>query len=283
MAARLFNFEVGNHELKREHEDWLRSNVVGLLKRGGSIWIAGLASRTDTDASNMVLSRKRADALILFLRKESPNNFTITVDFAFGERAARFSGSPDGAEDEDWRAVVLSVWNRRDPPPVPVLPAPTREVRSFVKFLAEQKLRGGTAGDPSTTGLLNDTATAMADDLFGGSNGFSEEVKRRVPANYKVTEILTLRDTSGSVELGVAGVQISSCNVSYKWGVRQRPCLLIHGYWRKGAAINDDPEVMRLSDSQADMWLGDPFKALKSLDDWNLQRLSYKDYTQGKL
>ena len=285
LAARLFNFDIGKHELKKEHKDWLKAEVVGRLQSGGSMFVVGLASRTDTDAHNMVLSRRRADALIQFLRKESPNNFKIALDIALGERAAQFAGVRDGHEDENWRAVALSVWNRRDPPPMPVIPTPPPpplvEVRSFVEFLTEQKIRGGTGDDPPGAVALNDLSMNLAQSMWGG-NTFMKEVKRRVPATYKVIEVLALRNSNGS-ELGIAAVSITSCQVAYKWGMRTKPCLLINGYWRTGPYVNSDPTVYRMSDDQADMWVDTPFKALKSLDDWNLPALSYDDYRRGKL
>jgi outer membrane protein OmpA-like peptidoglycan-associated protein len=124
VTARIFNFGIAKHELKREHEDWLRRNVVDLLKRGGSISLVGLASRTDTDAHNMILSRRRADSVIGFLRRESPNNFKVALDVALGERVAKYAGVRDGVEDENLRAVMISAWELPNPPPPPPPPPP---------------------------------------------------------------------------------------------------------------------------------------------------------------
>ena len=80
MTARLFNFGIAKPQLKPEHEDWLRCNVLGLLQGGGSMWITGLASPSGTDAFNLALSHRRADSVIGFLRNQVPNSFEI----AFG-------------------------------------------------------------------------------------------------------------------------------------------------------------------------------------------------------
>jgi hypothetical protein len=125
VTAVLYNFDIAKHELKPEHADWLRRNVVPLLRAGGSMVILGLASPSGPEGFNEPLSQRRIDAVVAFLRKESPNNFKIAFDLAAGEKWARALGVRDGTEDEKWRSVVLSAWNRPTPPPPPPPKPPT--------------------------------------------------------------------------------------------------------------------------------------------------------------
>ncbi len=137
VTARLYNFEIEKHVLKPEHERWLKDNVLGLLNRGGSMWLAGLTSRTGSEDLNLPLSRARADSVTHYLRFQKVmalgpfrGKFHVTGDAALGETAARFAGVADGVEDENWRAVVLSAWIKPTPPPPPPPPRQSRCQRS---------------------------------------------------------------------------------------------------------------------------------------------------------
>ena len=124
ITARLYNFGIGKFDIKPEHYNWLLAFVAPKLKNGGSMSIVGLASRTGTDAMNMKLSENRLQAVIDLLRKEVPNNFQVAIELAVGERAAWLAGVKDGVEQEGWRAVVISVWDKPTPPPPPPTPPP---------------------------------------------------------------------------------------------------------------------------------------------------------------
>jgi hypothetical protein len=117
ITARLFNFAIGEHELKFEHENWLNRFVVGFLQVGGSLWLGGLAGRLDSGAPNLLLALRRADAVVAFLRKQCPNDFRISIDLTLSDRAVRTLGVPDDEENEDCRAVFLTAWSRPYPPP----------------------------------------------------------------------------------------------------------------------------------------------------------------------
>lgn len=124
VTAKLYNFDVGKFDIKTEHSNWLIGAVAPKLKAGGSLTIIGLASRTGTDAFNMNLSANRSRAVIDLLRKNVPNNFNVAVEVAVGERAALFAGVPDGVEQENWRGVIISAWDKPIPPPPPPPPPP---------------------------------------------------------------------------------------------------------------------------------------------------------------
>jgi hypothetical protein len=284
VTGRLFNFEVAKHQLKPQHEDWLRRNVVGLLQGGGSMWISGLASRSDTDAFNLGLSRRRADSVVGFLRKQAPNNFEITVDLALGERAARLAGVSDGTEDENWRAVILSAWQRSKPPPPPPPPPPQGhqvQRRWYVSFLTEASESSPTGDQPSTE-RLNKWANDIVREKWVYGKHLSEDKKSWEPETNQVVKISTFRQDQDT-NYGIATNTIVGCVVRYEWGVRKGPCLLIHGQWRAGAFKNNSPFVYKLTNAQADLWVNDPYKALNSLRDWDLVRYSYDDYLLGIL
>src|SRR5262249_22549890 len=114
-TAKLYNFAVGRFDLKIEHRNWLLRVVVPILRSGGSISIVGLASRTGADAFNMKLSENRLQAVLDLLRSEVPSGFQIGIEVALGERAAWLAGVKDEVEQEGWRAVVVSVWDKPTP------------------------------------------------------------------------------------------------------------------------------------------------------------------------
>ncbi|MBS0532230.1 MAG: hypothetical protein JSS22_22950 [Proteobacteria bacterium] len=124
-VARLFNFDIAQDRLKPEHKTWLIQFAIPLLRNGGSMSIIGLASTTGTDSFNSNLSKQRADSVIAFLRTNLPKGFAVQFELALGEEAARIAGLRDNVEDEKWRAIIVSVWDKPvPPPPPPPQPAP---------------------------------------------------------------------------------------------------------------------------------------------------------------
>ncbi len=120
--ARLFNFDIAQDRLKPEHQAWLKKNVIGLLRNGGSLWIMGLTSTTGSESFNISLSQKRAGSVVAFLRGELSKDFSVKLEAGLGEMAARIAGLRDNTEDANWRAVVLGVWDKPVPPPPPPPP-----------------------------------------------------------------------------------------------------------------------------------------------------------------
>jgi hypothetical protein len=49
ITAKLYNFEIGKFDLKQEHSNYLINVVAPILRRGGSLSIVGLASRSGSD------------------------------------------------------------------------------------------------------------------------------------------------------------------------------------------------------------------------------------------
>jgi len=126
-VALLFNFDIAQHKLKLEHQTWLIKNVLDLLRSGGSLWIMGLTSTTGPESFNSPLSQRRAESVVAFLRGKLSKDFPVKLDASvgLGELPARIAGVPNNTEDENWRAVVVSAWNRPVPPPPPPPPPPS--------------------------------------------------------------------------------------------------------------------------------------------------------------
>jgi hypothetical protein len=273
--ARLFNFGIARHELKAKHTDWLKKNVVPILRRNGSLAIMGIASPTGSVDFNRILSRRRADEVVNYLRRESPNNFKIRLDMAAGEALSRWWGVPDGMENENWRGVVLLVWDKPTPPPPP--PPPPKPVSRAdadvsrlqrVAFMTDFS-QSPDPMDPSSAQRLNDWAMRRNKSKSVKSVGLKSEMVR-VPASYRLIRIFTFRMTS-DFNVGISTSSTTGCLVYYQWGVSNRSpfCYLFHGYWRDGAFANEAPFMYELPPQITEQWLIDPREALDTVQDWD--------------
>lgn len=65
-------------------------------------------------------------AVLNWLRAAVPNGFQVGIEVAVGERAAWLAGVKDEVEQQGWRAVVVSVWDKPTPPPPPPPPPVTK-------------------------------------------------------------------------------------------------------------------------------------------------------------
>jgi hypothetical protein len=259
------------------------------LKPGGSMWVAGLASRTDSDAHNLALSRRRVDAVIQFLRKESPNNFRTAVELPVGERAAKLAGVPDNTEDEYWRAVVISVWSFPSPPPAVIpRPLPPHEralalVPRMVsaEFLAQVNYGGAWGEDSPSAEGFNATATDYANKVLNKKTDFRNITMKIMPATAGLKSIWTLRDTTGSTDFRITSVDLVTCKLLYHWGNRNGPCILVHGFWRRGSLKNEEDDYYRLTNEQENLWITNPYHALASLQwsDRDYERVTPADQT----
>ena len=79
VRARLSNFDTGVATLKPQHQSWLREHAVHFLTAGGSLRIIGLASPSGDPGFNMALSRRRAEAVLAFLRREAARDFQVAL------------------------------------------------------------------------------------------------------------------------------------------------------------------------------------------------------------
>ncbi len=175
----IYNFDIDGDQLKPEHQEFLRQEVVPVLRRGGSVSIAGLASRSGTVSHNQALSRRRAENTLVFLEHVIPTGFLSRQVIAFGERRAAWEGQRDGTEDDRFRSVVLYVEERSVPPPdvppvidvTPTLPdegvldsvAHILEVLGKVGLGAEIFVGGALGFGAGLVGLAADALIAFAE------------------------------------------------------------------------------------------------------------------------
>jgi hypothetical protein len=283
LTSLLYNFDIAQHQLKPEHEEWLKYNVTGYLKRGGGIALVGLASRTATDDFNKRLSQRRIDSVIDFLRRESPNNFAVRFQVAMGEGLAEQAGAPDNSEDEKWRGVLIAVSARPTPPPPPkplppaALPPPIVERRVYAEFLYMYTQSGGTYGDPRNAKSIAD---AIARRQFAKSGGqLTVDKKTKVPASHVVRQIFVYYDVQSS-NFAFAKTTMIGCQVDYEWGRRRNAyCILVDYIDRIIGGRDHDPSIALLTDAQADRFVNNPFAALHEKQDMNLRIVDYKNYS----
>ncbi|MFZ1827599.1 MAG: hypothetical protein WAW42_02270 [Candidatus Competibacteraceae bacterium] len=276
--ARLFEFDIARHELKPAHVQWLRQNVVPLLQKNGSLWITGLASPSDTERFNLLLSRRRTDEVILFLRQASPNNFKVVADLAVGESYARGQGVPNGTEDPIWRAVIISAWVKQTPPPPPPLPKPIPTIsrkQGAVIWMEHDEKDKSLDSKPGNVSLKYNQQKAI--DKTPPYFKYHQ-----IPASHELIRIFTARSRSDFEVAKIASINSIYCHIFYQWGVRKRACHLIHGYWRDGAFNNNWPHLYELPDAYVKQWLDDPRTAIAELDKLVIRATSpHAYYIQG--
>jgi len=176
-TAKLYNFEIGKFDLKPEHSSFLINVVAPILRKGGGLYVTGLASRTGTQVANQKLSENRSKAVIALLRGHVTNNFQVTAEFAMGELAAAFAGVSDGVEQENWRAVVISVWDKPVPPPAPQPPqktTPPKQKSDEHRFNKRWMGIGAKAGGQLLFGGVESAAAKMW--CLGNGESFNLEI-----------------------------------------------------------------------------------------------------------
>ncbi|MBA8900213.1 OmpA family protein [Phyllobacterium sp. P30BS-XVII] len=118
---RLTGFAISSSVLTDTHKTALDQKIVPILKAGGSVSIAGLASRSGGTDFNSKLSTDRAYATYDYLKAATKGVVRARVGEAVygqGESVAAASGVADGTEDAFYRAVEVSAWTKITPPPL---------------------------------------------------------------------------------------------------------------------------------------------------------------------
>jgi outer membrane protein OmpA-like peptidoglycan-associated protein len=119
IQARLMRFGIDSAALHSKHCSWLDGHVVPVLAAGGSISIHATASRSGSAAHNLALSKRRASAVLAYLRRKVPRHVSYRVELveSVGEGSAEMLGYKDGTEDPYFRAVSVLARRRPTPPP----------------------------------------------------------------------------------------------------------------------------------------------------------------------
>ena len=111
LQALLYDFDIDGAELKLSHRQFLQENVVlPLLKDPYKKWqlkLRGWASRSGSAAYNVILSSKRVEAVMRFIRNGYHGDIIFDHE-GLGEVPPTLAGRQDGSEDLFYRAVWLS-------------------------------------------------------------------------------------------------------------------------------------------------------------------------------
>jgi len=153
----LYNFDVDDSYLKIDHQKALEASVVPILRKGGSLSIVGLASRSGSFRHNDYLSVERAEGVRTFLQKCVPNGFAVREFKGFGERKAQLDGQRDGTEDERYRCVILFLSSGPQPP------VPNMDGSSLQEIPLPEVV--GTEGVLDTVGKILDVMSSLGSIL----------------------------------------------------------------------------------------------------------------------
>jgi hypothetical protein len=110
----LFNYDVDVAEMKPQHVAKLLVEVIPFIRRGDTLFLLGLASRTAGPAHNMRLSADRVKRVASFLK---PHMLRRGARISLEWRGEVLMPGPDEREDDRFRAVALAVRQRPTPPP----------------------------------------------------------------------------------------------------------------------------------------------------------------------
>lgn len=260
IRARLSHFDIAQANLKPEHAAWLRAHALGFLARGGSLRVIGLASPTGDRGFNQALSRRRADAVVSFLRGLEHKSFKVARNDAMGLDAARMAGLHLGNEDGRWRSVILSVWDRPEPPPpppqAPVPPVQLVERPAFIKVILQEELSSPFMDDADRNAEVVAGLGQTAAQYGGAAQRIIERRTTRQPETHHLQEIRISRSEENQRTGGLLGARVRMVylDVTYVWGIGAGPIRLIDA--------TSPPTVTRqIARDQAGAWINTPATA----------------------
>lgn len=225
IEGRLIGFGIGRHGLEFPHIRWLENAVVPVLQGGGSVAVTGFASRTGTDADNLVLSQRRARTVINHLHSKlrSPMHFTIGDDYQVkqvsgsGETEPRDDGARDGSENAYYRAVLVHAWRKPLPPPLPV-PKPKPPARQIMRVRLRHwnKFNSRMPGEAGEFGM--DMAEIASDIIAGNTTGGTDKRETVVvPIDHVVVKVREEFTVDNNMGVGVSTTTYD-WRVEYFWG-----------------------------------------------------------------
>ena len=262
IRARLSNFDLSQARLKPEHENWLTQHALGFLHRGGSLRVIGLASRSGDPGFNLRLSRRRADAVVHFLRAREHKSFKVALNEALGEDAARIAHLPNGNDDERWRSVIVSVWDRPDPPPMPppVLSTQPQMVERpvYVRIIAREEVRSGMMDEHDRVGEVMTHLGNTAAQHMGLAQRVVDRRTARIPDNQQLQEIRLARqrENVGAGGFFRAEIRMEYCDITYVWGHGNGQIRLVDQFDSQSSATR------MIARAAAQLWLERPATAL---------------------
>lgn len=229
----LSDFDTGSAALQPPHTRWLDTNVIPIIRGGGSLTVEGWASPLGSDATNTALSRQRAAAVVAYVRREAERTFEFLESTGTGEDRARDQHVREGSNPGFFRAALVSAWPRRNPPPVPP-PTPRPVVlanrivfRQWADIQTDprQSSRPDMPGEDDAwvqaanywIGRLYAWASGQLDDPPGRER---REARRTQQVNqaYRVNTI-EIRQTITFQRDALGGrMEVTDTDVDYRWG-----------------------------------------------------------------
>lgn len=210
-SARLSQFAVNSDVLLEGHRIWLNDMISPLLRGGGSVSLIGLASRTGSDSHNLALSKRRATAVLAFLRLCTGRSFNHLFSTGTGEAMAALAGQADGTEDGTHRAVLVIAWAEAKPPPQAPRPMPQRAERVISR--SASKLTW-----PSVDrGTVHDGSFGESIASIFGPGPKETRSTASYPADYAVNEIHEVKQLEETYSAAGRTLR-ESIEVRYTWG-----------------------------------------------------------------
>ena len=134
IRATLYNFDVDGDQLKPEHRIFLQTTIAPLLQGdNGHLWMQGSASKSGSNAHNMLLSRRRVSNAAQFLRSLGILDRQMQLDVV-GEELAQNHALED-ASDRSVALFVLPVAKESPSPPKKVPPPPRVSTEFKIRLL----------------------------------------------------------------------------------------------------------------------------------------------------
>jgi hypothetical protein len=225
VRARLSGFHIDSAGLLSKHRSWLDNHVVPVLAAGGSLTVFGFASRTGSDAHNLALSGRRAEAVLKYLRNNVrapfpfriPRPFGVSTVAGLGESSAKADGHKDGTEDPFYRAVIVSAWHKPTPPPPDPKPKPVpAKVIRRVTSRKWSKFQSRMHGEPGEIGM--ELAEVVSDFITGNTTGGSDtRTYDYKPERDVITTVIDSFTVDNEMGFGVSTTTYK-WEVEYHWG-----------------------------------------------------------------
>ncbi|MCA9136307.1 MAG: OmpA family protein [Planctomycetales bacterium] len=229
----LSDFDTGSATLKPPHTRWLDTNVVPIIRGGGSMTVEGWASPLGSDATNTALSRQRASAVVAYVRREAGRTFEFLEATGTGEDRARDQHVREGSNPGFYRAALVTAWPLRHPPPVPP-PTPRPVVlasriifRQWADIQTEpiQSTRPGIPGEDDPwvqaanywIGRLYAWASGQLDDPPGRERRNARRTQQ-INQAYRVNTIEIRQTTQFRRDVLGGRIEATETDVDYRWG-----------------------------------------------------------------
>jgi hypothetical protein len=230
VEGKLFAFGIAAAELRAGHIGWLDEYVVPILSSGGSVTLAGEASRTGSAGRNLGLSIRRAQSVLDHLRRRARGPvssrqevFEVSAIGGEGETAAAAAGLEDGSEAAFYRAVRVKAWGKPVPPDISEtmsdVPQSVRRVivRRWLNASHSEPRGGDPREDEERFSKMIDFFRQVHDTVEEG--GSDQRVYHEYPPDYVVVAVhddFTFDESSSALAIKA---RTKDHIIRYEWGL----------------------------------------------------------------